>query len=421
MYDNLKTIAPTRRWYQHDIDQIVYSESFRKLQRKGQLLSDRDPRCRSRMVHTLEVARIAKEISEQFGLNIELTEAIALGHDLGNTAFGHPTHEFLSNHTNNLFKHEEVSELMVLELSEKKIQNKSIIDDIFNKLAITDPNEIKYSILEQNDYPYKINISAYNRELYYHCISPEVLDGIVCHGTNNTASTLEGQVVNYADNIAYISQDINDLIYTKIMTSFDINDFVSYAKSSGLALDGLFKLWEEINEGSKIDLRKAFSDSTSSRSAVLIDRFIEYNKKIIDEDKLQMIDSKIFGTRIPTLKMDDGLTAVINCCWKITSKFYNNDIIKISNDDSKKKLEILWAIISSENNNFTKHNEDYNKFKIKMEQPLYIWYKLKNKMDEKTWKNWQNAYFIAHLTGDEIMLIINSFFERNTGECICLC
>jgi|GEM_PF-3000910 len=66
MYCNLEYSAEERKWYQHDIDQLVYSAAFRKLQKKAQLLSERDPRCRSRLIHTLEVIRIAKEISEQY-------------------------------------------------------------------------------------------------------------------------------------------------------------------------------------------------------------------------------------------------------------------------------------------------------------------------------------------------------------------
>ena len=72
-----------RRWYQRDIDQITHSTCFRKLQRKSQLLSEKDPRSRSRLIHTIEVSRIAMEISEKLGLSKALTEAICLAHDIG--------------------------------------------------------------------------------------------------------------------------------------------------------------------------------------------------------------------------------------------------------------------------------------------------------------------------------------------------
>ena len=88
-----------RRWYQHDIDTIVYSSFFRKMQRKAQLFSIQDPIFRSRIIHTFEVVRISKEISERLGLNTELTEAIALAHDFGNVAYGKIADNFLQDKT----------------------------------------------------------------------------------------------------------------------------------------------------------------------------------------------------------------------------------------------------------------------------------------------------------------------------------
>jgi len=123
-YNDFGNSAQPRRWYQHDIDQIVYSPAFRKLQKKYQLLSEKDPRCRSRMVHTLEVSRIAKEISEQLGLNIELTEAIALGHDLANTAFGNPSNRFLKRMTGGFFTHEEAGSLMLKYIGMKELRDR---------------------------------------------------------------------------------------------------------------------------------------------------------------------------------------------------------------------------------------------------------------------------------------------------------
>ena len=112
-----------RTWYQHDIDQIIYSTASRKMQRKSQLLPSSDPRCRTRSSHVQEVVRIAREISEGLGLDTALTEAIAYGHDLGNSAYGKIGNDELSKLSEpNNFKHEEASKLMALTLSAHKIE-----------------------------------------------------------------------------------------------------------------------------------------------------------------------------------------------------------------------------------------------------------------------------------------------------------
>src|SRR5258707_511482 len=87
-YPSSRPAYAQRTWYERDIDQIVYSTVFRKMQRKSQLLPAGDPRRRTRLIHTLEVSRIATEISRKLGIDPTLTEAIALGHDLANCAYG---------------------------------------------------------------------------------------------------------------------------------------------------------------------------------------------------------------------------------------------------------------------------------------------------------------------------------------------
>lgn len=123
-FPDFKTKKSSRRWYQHDIDTIIYSDLFRKMQRKSQLLSIYDPVSRSRLIHTFEVVRIAKEISEKLGLNTELTEAIALAHDFGNVAYGKCADNFLQDKTHGCFKHEEVSALMLKACSSRLVPEK---------------------------------------------------------------------------------------------------------------------------------------------------------------------------------------------------------------------------------------------------------------------------------------------------------
>lgn len=158
------------------------------------------------------MVRIAKEISEKLGLDPELTEAIALAHDFGNVAYGKQADLFLGEKTNGLFKHEEIGALML------KVFSARLIPDKYRGEAVTvcekSQNEVKR--IEIDEFPYFLEVFNCNQEYYYSCMSPEVIDGVIKHGTSNIAFTLEGQVVNYADNIAYLVQDISDFEATGI-------------------------------------------------------------------------------------------------------------------------------------------------------------------------------------------------------------
>ena len=214
-----------RRWYQRDIDQITHSTCFRKLQRKSQLLSEKDPRSRSRLIHTIEVSRIAMEISEKLGLSKELTEAICLAHDIGTSPYGCIGNSFLKKRAKQAFSHEMVGALMLLMISEKVTDNEKYINDIENLVEDADFNgqaEIEIPVFPNRLY---VSRDIYEKtgpkdpgvRYHIHHISPEIVDGVFNHGEAGTPNTLEGQVVRFADNIAYLSQDIEDLFTTDIL------------------------------------------------------------------------------------------------------------------------------------------------------------------------------------------------------------
>ena len=315
-FGNVSSKNSKRRWYQHDIDQIVYSSEFRKLQGKAQLLSYEDPRCRSRLIHTLEVNRISKEISDKLGLCSELTEAISLAHDLANVAHGAPIHELLgekiSTEKSKRFLHEEASALMILSLTKKSIEN-DLKNSIINEFSGSSSS--KFEIMDIGDsFPNKIFVSfKYDarKSIYnYHSITREVIDGVVKHGTSEISDTLEGQVVNYADTIAYLSQDIDDFIAAGIITDTLIERFEAL-KDGPLTYNGITKTWKEINGNSSINLQEVFSASSSMRMGTLIGRFIECNlnklKKSETDNKHETHFSNILQKEIPILYMDDGL------------------------------------------------------------------------------------------------------------------
>ena len=162
-----------RTIFQRDRDRILHSKSFRRLAHKTQVfISPEGDHYRTRLTHTLEVAQIARTISRALRLNEDLTEAIALGHDLGHTPFGHTGEHALQQLTQNKFLHNEHS-LRVVEILENDGKG--------------------------------LNLSF------------EVRDGIVNHPTSGKPDTLEGKVVQISDKIAYINHDIDDAIRGKVL------------------------------------------------------------------------------------------------------------------------------------------------------------------------------------------------------------
>jgi len=158
--------------YQRDRDRILHSKSFRRLKHKTQVfLSPEGDHYRTRLTHTLEVSQIARTIARALSLNEDLTEAIALGHDLGHTPFGHSGERTLNRLTGH-FCHNEQS-LRVVE----------VLED--------DGKGLNLTVL--------------------------VKDGILNHCSSGTPATLEGKVVSWSDRIAYINHDIEDGITAGIL------------------------------------------------------------------------------------------------------------------------------------------------------------------------------------------------------------
>lgn len=165
-----------RTCFQCDRDRILHSKSFRRLAHKTQVfLAPEGDHYRTRLIHTLEVSQVARSIARPLGLNEDLTEAIALGHDLGHTPFGHVGERALSHA---LARHRGEPE-GAGRLFAHNDQGARIVD-----------------LLERN-----------GRGLN---LSREVVDGIRCHTGPRRAGTLEGRVVALADRIAYVCHDIDD-------------------------------------------------------------------------------------------------------------------------------------------------------------------------------------------------------------------
>ena len=178
---------PLRTCYQCDRDRILHSKSFRRLAHKTQVfLAPEGDHYRTRLIHSLEVAQVARSIARPLGLNEDLTEAIALAHDLGHTPFGHVGERALSN----------------------AIARYRGVDPTLRLFAHNEQSARLVDLLERG-----------GRGLN---LSREVVDGIRCHTGDRRARTLEGRVVSLSDRIAYVCHDIDDAERAGLLCEADL-------------------------------------------------------------------------------------------------------------------------------------------------------------------------------------------------------
>lgn len=194
--------------YQRDRDRIIHSKSFRRLKDKTQVfLSPEGDHYRTRLTHTLEVAQNARTIARALRLNEDLTEAIALGHDLGHTPFGHAGERALSAA---LWDLQEI-ELADAGLKGTEEYQKKLFDANGAPKAMFHHNEQSIRVVE------KLEKKGQGLNLTW-----EVRDGILNHRSSCMPSTMEGKVVRFADKIAYINHDIDDAIRGGILLEKDL-------------------------------------------------------------------------------------------------------------------------------------------------------------------------------------------------------
>lgn len=169
-----------RTEFQRDTSRIIHSKAFRRLKHKTQVfLSPEGDHYRTRLTHTLEVSQVARTIAGALRLNEDLTEAIALGHDLGHTPFGHCGERVLNTLHPGGFRHNEQSRRVV-------------------------------EYLERHGDSRGLNLTL------------QTVDGILCHSGEKWPDTHEGAIVRYSDKIAYIHHDMDDSIRANILTESEI-------------------------------------------------------------------------------------------------------------------------------------------------------------------------------------------------------
>ena len=238
-----------RTCYQRDIDRIIHSKPFRRLKHKTQVfLQPEGDHYRTRITHTLEVARIGRTIARALRLNEDLTEAIALGHDLGHTPFGHAGERALNDVMSDEggFKHNEQS-LRVVERLEKENAG--------------------------------LNLTY------------EVRNGIVCHTGKEQPATHEGAVVRIADRIAYINHDVDDAIRAGILSEPDIPEEIALAFGRAYSVRINTLILDMIRESEKNG-----AISLSPQAAAAFDAFYDFMfKSVYSNARAKSEERKVFG------------------------------------------------------------------------------------------------------------------------------
>lgn len=245
--------CPLRTEYQRDRDRIIHSKAFRRLKHKTQVfLAPEGDHYRTRLTHTLEVAQIARTIARSLRLNEDLTEAIALGHDLGHTPFGHAGERALNDVSSTGFRHYEQS--------------------------------VRVADILEND--------GAGLNLTY-----EVRNGIVCHTKGTEAFTGEGRIVRLADKIAYINHDIDDAVRAGVLTEQrlppELTAVLGHSKSE--RINKLVMSVAENSRGIEIKPSSEMSKAFSQMSDYIFEHLYRNPTAKSEEGKAEVLIKRLFG------------------------------------------------------------------------------------------------------------------------------
>lgn len=241
--------------FQRDRDRIIHSKSFRRLKHKTQVfIAPEGDHFRTRLTHTLEVAQIGRTIARALRLNEDLVEAIALGHDLGHTPFGHTGERVLNELHPNGFNHNK--------------QSIRVID-----------------LLEHSENRVGLNLTY------------EVREGIIKHSGQELSCTLEGQIVKYADRIAYINHDIDDAIRANIIKDDDLpKECVEIlGKSHGIRINTMIMdIIINSEDKNMIYMSPVIGNNTEKLRQFMFDNVYFNNKAKSEEGKAEYILEELY-------------------------------------------------------------------------------------------------------------------------------
>jgi len=295
-----ETDDPFRTCFQRDRDRIIHAKAFRRLRGKTQVfVAHYGDHYRSRLAHTMEVAQLSRDMARNLGLNEDLAEAVALAHDLGHTPFGHAGQEVLDEMMRkhgHSFEHNEQSRRIVTLLEQKRV-----------------------------DFP-GLNLSF------------EVLDGLMKHRehpeTPSSSGTyrpsLEAQLVDLSDKIAYLNHDIDDGIRARILNIEELETL---------------SLWKKAKATVKTGLPFPFfvSAMISRIISLMVTDLLQTTDQLILEHKIQTVD-QVYATQTPLVAFSDTLATE---CKELKSflyeRFYHSPGIMEYNNRGQEVIRFLFG------------------------------------------------------------------------------
>lgn len=242
-----------RTEYQRDRDKLIYCKSFRRLKNKTQVFfSPEGDHYVTRLTHTLDVAQIARSIARALNLNEDLSEAIALGHDLGHTPFGHSGERILNKLLEGGFEHNKQS-LRVVDVLEKDGRG--------------------------------LNLTF------------EVRDGILNHKKSGNPATLEGKCVSVADRIAYINHDLDDAVRAGILEIDDVpKEIISVlGKTSKERINtAILSVYNRSAGKPTVEMDKDIEEASEALRSFMFERVYLSGSAKGEEDKAERMLSAMF-------------------------------------------------------------------------------------------------------------------------------
>ena len=267
---NVKEPSEVRGEFVRDYDRILYSKAFRRMMDKAQIFtSSKGDHYRTRMTHTLCVVQIARSIALRIGANVDLSEAIALGHDLGHTPFGHQGERTLKNlsesHGAGGFKHNFQSIKVATSLEEAYVECQGLdlsvqtLEGMWKHTKYRKKGEL---ICDLKDY------------LPEDIATPEMME--MLHPNEEYCSTLEGQIVGMADEIAQRSHDLDDALSAGLITIETFKNYLTLKKVEKLRIE-IENLQDSITENKRNGRVYASEKEllASGISARVIDFFVD--------------------------------------------------------------------------------------------------------------------------------------------------
>jgi putative nucleotidyltransferase with HDIG domain len=301
--------AGSRTIFHHDRAEVTYSPFFRRLAFRQYHIANRGPENRTRLLHSIEVATIASGMARRLGLNVDLIEAIALGHDIGKPPCGYPAdrvlNEFLKDQGG--FSHGALSSEL-LEWNSRKPQN----GKRYEALALIQCyNEIKTS----------------DGTKFVTTLSKEVVDGIKKHTPPpddrycDPPLTLEGQLVRIADNFSYISQEIDEGLclddgLRKTLQSYLSEPVLKDEVSGNEETKEVLKRKVPGCRDTTNFLDDIFGLRLGPRLMAMINRIEKFNRAELEDNRLNFVNTRMCKkAKIPILKYDPAMEFIDNFLW----------------------------------------------------------------------------------------------------------